>query len=140
MAVSDIQATANLREKLEPYIAIIGPLVMILAVLIYMGVIAPLFGSDHALRYFRATNFNLIMLDAALYMPMAMAMTFVITQRGIDLSIGSIAALSCICMAFMIKKFGFSVYIAIPMALALGALMGLINGLIISSRALRCQT
>lgn len=132
MAVAETRTKAPLRERLEPYIAIIGPLVMILAVLVYMGVIAPLFGSDHALRYFRASNFNLIMLDAALYMPMAMAMTFVITQRGIDLSIGSIAALSCICMAFMIKKFGFSPYVAIPMALMLGALMGLINGLIIT--------
>ena len=132
MAASDISGKAPLRARLEPYIAIIGPLVMILGVLVYMGLIAPLFGSDHALRYFRASNFNLIMLDAALYMPMAMAMTFVITQRGIDLSIGSIAALSSICMAFMIKKFGFSPYVAIPMALMLGALMGLINGLIIT--------
>ncbi len=132
MAATDIQTATPLRDRLEPYIAIIGPLVMILAVLVYMGIIAPLFGSEHALRYFRATNFNLIMLDAALYMPMAMAMTFVITQRGIDLSIGSIAALSCICMAFLIKKYGFSVYVAMPIALALGALMGLINGLIIT--------
>ena len=132
MAISNAITKVPLRERFEPYFAIIGPLVMIFAVLVYMGVIAPLFGSDHALRYFRASNFNLIMLDAALYMPMAMAMTFVITQRGIDLSIGSIAALSCICMAFMIKKFGFSVYVAIPMALLLGALMGLINGLIIT--------
>lgn len=124
--------TTSLRDRLEPYIAIIGPLVMIVAVLVYMGVIAPLFGSDHALRYFRASNFNLILLDAALYLPMAMAMTFVITQRGIDLSIGSIAALSSICMAFLIKQYGYSVYVAIPIALMLGALMGLVNGLIIT--------
>jgi ribose transport system permease protein len=63
---------------------------------------------------------------------MAMAMTFVITQRGIDLSIGSIAALSGILMAFLIKQYGFSVYVAVPIALMLGALMGLINGLIIT--------
>ena len=124
--------TPSLRDRFEPYIAIIGPMVMILAVLVYMGVIAPLFGSDHALRYFRASNFNLILLDAALYLPMAMAMTFVITQRGIDLSIGSIAALSSICMAFLIKQYGFSIYVAIPIALMLGALMGLVNGLIIT--------
>ncbi len=112
-------------ERLEPYIAIIGPMVMILAILLFMGVAEPA-------RYFRATNLNLILLDAALYMPMAMAMTFVITQRGIDLSIGSIAALSSILMAFLIKQYGFSVYIAVPIAIMLGALMGLINGLIIT--------
>lgn len=114
-----------LTEKLEPYIAIIGPMAMILAILLFMGIAEPS-------RYFRATNLNLILLDAALYMPMAMAMTFVITQRGIDLSIGSIAALSGIIMAFLIKQYGFSVYLAVPIAIALGAVMGLINGLIIT--------
>jgi len=112
-------------ERVEPYIAIIGPLVMIFALLLFMGIVEPA-------RYFRTTNLNLILLDAALYMPMAMAMTFVITQRGIDLSIGSIAALSGILMAFLIKQYGFSVYVAVPIAIALGAVMGLINGLIIT--------
>lgn len=115
----------TLSERLEPYIAVIGPMMMILAVLVFMGIAEPA-------RYFRLSNLNLILLDAALYMPMAMAMTFVITQRGIDLSIGSIAALSGILMAFLIKQYGFPAYIAVPIAIMLGALMGLINGLIIT--------
>ena len=125
MSVSETPETRTLTEKLEPYIAIIGPMAMIFALLLFMGIVEPA-------RYFRLTNLNLILLDAALYMPMAMAMTFVITQRGIDLSIGSIAALSGILMAFLIKQYGFSVYIAVPIALMLGALMGLINGLVIT--------
>ncbi|MEM6565738.1 MAG: ABC transporter permease, partial [Pseudomonadota bacterium] len=120
-----VDTSRPLTERLEPYIAIVGPMVMILAILLFMGIAEPA-------RYFRATNLNLILLDAALYMPMAMAMTFVITQRGIDLSIGSIAALSGILMAFLIKQYGFSVYVAVPIALMLGAVMGLINGLIIT--------
>lgn len=115
----------TLSERLEPYIAVIGPMAMILAVLLFMGVAEPA-------RYFRLSNLNLILLDAALYMPMAMAMTFVITQRGIDLSIGSIAALSGILMAFLMKQYGFSAYVAVPIAIMLGALMGLVNGLIIT--------
>lgn len=125
MSMSEPQVAKPLTERLEPYIAIIGPMVMILAILLFMGAVEPA-------RYFRASNLNLILLDAALYMPMAMAMTFVITQRGIDLSIGSIAALSGILMAFLIKQYGFPVWIAIPIAIMLGALMGLINGLIIT--------
>ena len=35
-------------------------------------------------------------------------------------------------MAFLIKQYGFSVYVAVPIAIALGALMGLLNGLIIT--------
>lgn len=125
MSVSEIPENRTLTEKLEPYIAIIGPMAMIFALLIFMGIVEPA-------RYFRLSNLNLILLDAALYMPMAMAMTFVITQRGIDLSIGSIAALSGILMAFLIKQYGFSVYVAVPIALMLGALMGLINGVVIT--------
>ncbi|MEL6678612.1 MAG: ABC transporter permease [Pseudomonadota bacterium] len=123
-ATTDIEPQ-SLRDRLEPYIAIIGPMVMILAILIFMGVAEPA-------RYFRLSNLNLILLDAALYMPMAMAMTFVITQRGIDLSIGSVAALSGIIMAFLIKQYAFPAYVAIPIAISLGALMGLINGLVIT--------
>ncbi|MEP6021006.1 MAG: ABC transporter permease [Paracoccaceae bacterium] len=124
-AANNIPDRQPIMERLEPYIAIIGPMVMIFAILLFMGIVEPA-------RYFRVSNLNLILLDAALYMPMAMAMTFVITQRGIDLSIGSIAALSGILMAFLIKQYGFSVYVAVPIAIALGALMGLLNGLIIT--------
>lgn len=125
MAADDAPAVRTLNDRIEPYFAIIGPMAMILALLLFMAIVEPA-------RYFRFSNVNLILLDAALYMPMAMAMTFVITQRGIDLSVGSIAALSAIIMAFLIKQFGFSIYFALPVALGLGALMGLVNGLIIT--------
>ena len=114
-----------LSERLEPYMAVIAPMAMIAASFAFMAVASP----D---RFYRISNLELLLQDAALYMPMAMAMTFVITQRGIDLSIGSMAALSAIIMAFLIKQYGFSVYIAVPIAIALGALMGLVNGLIIT--------
>jgi ribose transport system permease protein len=76
--MSSVSEQRSLTEKLEPYVAIIGPMAMILAVIVFMGIADPT-------RYFRTSNMTLILLDAALYMPMAMAMTYVITQRGIDL-------------------------------------------------------
>lgn len=118
-------SSTTLSQRLEPYVSFVGPMAMILAILAFMAIAEPA-------RYFRASNLNQILLDAALYMPMAMAMTFVITQRGIDLSIGSVAALSGICMAFLIKQYGFSAPVAAAIALGLGALMGLINGLVIT--------
>ncbi len=119
------QSSVSLRRRLEPYISFIGPMAMILVILLFMGVVEPA-------RYFRPSNLNQILLDAALYMPMAMAMTFVITQRGIDLSIGSVAALSAIIMAFLIKQYAFPAPVAVLIALTLGALMGFINGLVIT--------
>lgn len=115
----------SLKERLDPYMAVIGPLAMILMIAAFMGVTEPA-------RYFRLSNLNIILLEAALYMPMAMAMTFVITQRGIDLSIGSVAALTGIIMAFMIKSYGFPAWAGVLMAISLGATLGLVNGLVIT--------
>ncbi|MFK7745585.1 MAG: ABC transporter permease [Roseobacter sp.] len=112
-------------ERVEPYMAIIAPMAMIAAIFLFMAIASPE-------RFYRISNLQLILQDAALYMPMAMAMTFVITQRGIDLSVGSVAVLSAIIMAFLVKQFGFSIYVGIPIALAIGALLGLINGLVIT--------
>ena len=114
-----------LMRKLDPYVSFLGPMAMILAIFLFMGIVEPA-------RYFRLSNLNQILLDAALYMPMAMAMTFVITQRGIDLSIGSIAALTSIVMAFLIKQYGFPSGVAAIIALCLGGMMGLVNGLVIT--------
>lgn len=115
----------SLKERLDPYLAIIGPMAMILLLMLFMAIVEPA-------RYFRLSNLQIILLEAALYMPMAMAMTFIITQRGIDLSIGSIAALSGIIMAFLIKQYGFPAWTGVLIALTIGALLGLINGLVIT--------
>jgi len=120
-----IAAPRSLTGWIEPFMGVLGPLVMILLIAVFMGVAEPA-------RYFRLSNMNQILLDASLYMPMAMAMTFVITQRGIDLSIGSVAALSAIVMAFLIKQYGFPAWTAALICLGLGALMGLVNGLVIT--------
>ncbi len=120
-----VSAGRSWQERLEPYLAIVGPLAMIAMILAFMAVVEPA-------RYFRLSNLNIILLEAALYMPMAMAMTFVITQRGIDLSIGSVAALTGIIMAFAIKQYGFPAWVAVGMALMIGGTFGLINGLVIT--------
>ena len=122
---ADMNTGRSWQDKLEPYLAVIGPLAMIAMILGVMAVLEPA-------RYFRVSNLNIIFLEAAMYMPLAMAMTFVITQRGIDLSIGSVAALTGIIMAFAMKQYGLSPWFAVCMAITLGALFGLINGLVIT--------
>ena len=59
------------------------------------------------------------------------AMTMVIITGGIDLSVGSMLALSSILLAKMLTS-GVSMYIAIPITLVVGILMGLINGFLIN--------
>lgn len=124
-AVPDIETGLSRREQLEKYLTFLGPMAMIAALMVLMLALEPA-------RYFRLANFNIILKDAAIYMPMAMAMTLVIVTRGIDLSIGSVAALTAIVMAYMVKSYGFPWWVAVPLAVALGAACGLLNGLIIT--------
>ena len=52
-------------------------------------------------------------------------------DRGIDLSCGSIVAMTCVVAALLMEKFGIPWQLAVPIVLAVGALSGLVNGLII---------
>ena len=109
---------------LRRYINILGPVVMIIALCLIMAVSEP--------RFFGVRNMMIILHDAAIFMVLGMAMTLVITARGIDLSIGAVAALSALVMALLIKDYGVNVYLAMAVALAVGLLCGLVNSLIIT--------
>lgn len=62
---------------------------------------------------------------------LAAGMTFVILTGGIDLSVGSVLALSGAVMAGLLSG-GAPLLLAIGAGLALGALLGLVNGLVIT--------
>jgi len=61
-----------------------------------------------------------------------MGMTLVITGRGIDLSIGSIATLSAVVMAMLIKDAGLNVFVGMAVAVLVGITCGLVNGFVIT--------
>lgn len=115
---------AQERPLLERYINIIGPMIMILALCLLMVILEP--------RFFRVSNIMIIMQDAAIYMALGMAMTIVISGRGIDLSIGSVAALAGVVMAMMIKDFGMGPYAGMLIAVLVGLACGATNGFIIT--------
>ena len=62
----------------------------------------------------------------------ALIMTFVIVTGGIDLSVGSILGLSAIVLGVAWKKIGLPLPLAILVALSVGTLAGLFNGIIIT--------
>lgn len=66
----------------------------------------------------------------------AIGMTMVITTGGIDLSVGSILGLTAMVTAFLMVS-GVPPVIAVLVCLALGALLGLINGFIIAQYKLQ---
>jgi rhamnose transport system permease protein len=62
----------------------------------------------------------------------ALPMTLIIVTGGIDLSVGSIMGLCAIMLGYGWKNLGLPLELAIAFTLALGALAGLINGLVIT--------
>ena len=82
--------------------------------------------------FYRLSNLMIILQDASIYMVLAMGMTLVITGRGIDLSIGAIAALSAVVMALLIKDVGLDVVSAMLIAELIGVACGATNGFVIT--------
>lgn len=77
------------------------------------------------------TVFNLmnIFRQTAMISVMAVGFTFVLASGEIDLSIGSIVALSALVAALVLREYG--MLLAVLAALGVGALIGLINGALV---------
>ena len=69
-------------------------------------------------------------------MIVAIGMTVVLLTGGIDLSVGSSTTLTCVVLATVVKKLGIHWGPAIVIALAVGLLMGLVNGILITKAML----
>jgi len=108
----------------QKYINVAGPLVMVLALSFGMAIAQP--------RFFEFDNLMIILQDASIYMVLGMAMTLVITSKGIDLSIGAVAVLAAVIMAMLIKDHGWNVYAAMLVAIFVGLACGVANGLVIT--------
>lgn len=74
---------------------------------------------------------NGIGLSAAINTIVAIGLTYVIITGGIDLSVGSTAALSAVIGADLMGR-GLPVLLAVLVALAVGAVAGLVNGLLVT--------
>ncbi|MGX1561909.1 ABC transporter permease/substrate-binding protein [Streptomyces sp. NPDC055506] len=70
--------------------------------------------------------------QAAVTAILAFGVTFVIVSAGIDLSVGSVAALSATVLAWSATSAGVPVFAAVLLAIATGVVCGLVNGILIS--------
>lgn len=70
--------------------------------------------------------------QAAVTAILAFGVTFVIVSAGIDLSVGSVAALSATVLAWSATSAGVPVFLAVLLAIATGIVCGLVNGILIS--------
>lgn len=101
-----------------------GPL---LGLVFVCAVFALLIGT----QFFRPVNLELIARQTAIVCTAALGMTMIIVTAGIDLSVGSIVALSTVVVALLLKHDA-SPLAAAAGAVAAAALCGVVNGLLIT--------
>lgn len=102
-----------------------GPVLGVLFVAIVFGL---LIGA----QFFRAGNLELIARQTAVVAAAALGMTVVIVSGGIDLSVGSVVALTTVVIALLLGQ-GWSPLAAAGLAVLAGAACGLINGVLITA-------
>lgn len=88
-------------------------------------------GSFLSEYFLTVNNFLNILLQASINLVIALGMTYVITTGGIDLSVGSTLAVAGMVLAKLIVA-GVSLPSAVLITLVLGALLGAINGFLIT--------
>jgi ribose transport system permease protein len=98
------------------------------------GAVIVLFGylSLASDAFLSTTNLINIGVQSAVVAIIAIGMTLVIITAGIDLSVGSVAALSGVLGALLVVTFGVPVPLAIAGGAAIGALAGLVNGVLVT--------
>jgi ribose transport system permease protein len=95
-------------------------IVLFIILFAFTAVLAPVF--------FNVQNILNVARQASITGVVAVGMTFVILTGGIDLSVGAILAVVGVCFAMMIKQ-GFPIPLAMIVAMFIGIVMGLVNGL-----------
>jgi erythritol transport system permease protein len=132
-AAVEPRATSSVGGSLTLNLMRLRTFIALFAVLIFFSLEAP--------NFLSAANLVLISKHVALNAFLAIGMTFVIITGGIDLSVGSIVGLCGMVAGGLILhgldlRFGYTVFFNIPeimmITLALGILIGLLNGLLIT--------
>ncbi len=104
-------------------------------------IVLMIFFSCAAPAFLQMSTMLLIAKHVAIYGILAIGMTYVIITGGIDLSVGSIVGLAGMIAGGLLQEglvtpFGYTIYLSVPLvvlvALILGALIGWVNGIIIT--------
>lgn len=124
MEQSDIKRLAFPRFTWIRFITAISRLVVLLLMVIILTVLNP--------KFLAPGNILNVLRQAAPIFIIGVGETIVILARGIDLSMDSIASLTSVVTATLMIDNELPFYAAMPVGLSVGAVLGLINGLIIT--------
>jgi len=116
-------ATSSLRHKLPP-LGVLGPFVALL--------LACAFFATQTDTFLTGQNLSLVLQQVMIVGVIAIGQTLIILTAGIDLSCGMVMALGSIVMTKFASDFGLPPGIAILCGIAVTALFGLVNGLLVT--------
>ena len=105
----------------------LGITAVLLAIIVIFSFVNP--------RFLSTANFLNILSQAAPFIIMAVGMTFVITAAGIDLSVGSILALSTV-IGFEFMSSGGSPVVGVMIIIIVAIALGLLNGVLVAYLAI----
>ncbi len=103
-----------------------------LVLILILGTLLSPHATDGTIVFLSSGNLSDVLLQQTEIGIIALAMTFVIIGAGIDLSVGSVLALSTCIGALMLTTWNQPIIVAIGAALLAGALVGALNGFIIT--------
>lgn len=99
------------------------PFIILIVLFLLTGILEP--------KFFTWSNIENILLSSSYIGVLAVGMTFVLLTGGIDLSVGSVMYMTAAFTGLMISA-GVPVWLAVVVALGIAALVGVVNGLIIT--------
>ncbi|MGX9133316.1 ribose ABC transporter permease [Rummeliibacillus sp. JY-2-4R] len=118
-----MQLEATKLSKSKDLVQKLGPLLGLLLIIIIISIMSP--------SFLTATNIFNVLRQVSISALIAFGMTFVILTGGIDLSVGSTLALTGAISAGFLAS-GMDPFLAMLIGLALGAVLGGVNGFIIA--------
>ena len=111
------------RRSINNFLQVAGILPILVAICILFAILSPNFlSAGNAVNILRQASINIVL---------ATGMTFVILTGGIDLSVGSVLAVSAV-VGVLVSLVPVVGWLAVPVALLTGLLLGLINGALIT--------
>ncbi|WP_127504213.1 ABC transporter permease [Actinoplanes solisilvae] len=119
--MTDLRAARSVRIDVPAFLQVAGVYLAIFVLLAFNLMFTPNFAT--------VTNLRLQLVQVAPVAIVAIGMALVIATEGIDLSVGSTMAVAA---ALLPLYLGYSVWVAVALALTAGVLVGLVNGSLIA--------
>lgn len=120
MTLTLLKSKSVVKQPLEE----IGIIIALLILCVIMTILSP--------SFLTINNLLNILQQISVISIIAVGMTFVIIQGGIDLSVGSVVAFTGLIMAGCMKNQGISVALSIIIGLLTGVIIGFINGILVA--------